>query len=68
MRQSRVIWLLYVAPGLVALFVFPNSPWKFPAYVVTVVTVALLLAPGAVRAVWSGHDAYTAAPDFRRPD
>lgn len=69
LRRSHVMWLLFVALSLVAATQVPDSLWDVPSYVVNAVTLALLLAPGAVRAVWSGRDnAYAATPDVRRPD
>lgn len=69
LRRSRVMWLLFVTLSVVAVTQVPEDPWDIPVYVVNAVTLVLLLAPGAVRAVWSGHEsAYAATPDVRRPD
>lgn len=69
LRRSRVVWLLFVALSVAAATQVPSGLWDVPGYIVNAVTLALLLAPGAVRAVWSGRaNAYAATPDVRRPD
>ena len=69
LRRSRVVWLLFVALSVVAATQVPERLWDVPGYVVNALTLVLLLVPGAVRAVWSGHEnAYAVTPDVRRPD
>lgn len=69
LRRSRVMWLLFVALSVGAATQVPDGVWDVPGYVVNAVTLVLLLVPGAVRAVWTGHEnAYATTPDVRRPD
>ena len=55
LRRSRVTWLLLVALMIVGAARVPDGPFDIALYAVDIITLVLLLSPGAVRAVWLRH-------------
>lgn len=56
LRGSRVVWALFVLLGAVTAAVYvPEEPWHVLGYGFNALELVLLLAPSAVRAVWTAR-------------